>query len=360
MQEGYVLGSSSAGAALSAPMPDPRYADMKDRLVYQVYKELQAMPDIPMNEKQSMFRRQPPRLQGMTLTNPPNGGVPGSALRLLVGTNPAGELECSSHMPTLFEQPGYEDKRAYIGPTAPLTGVHGGETVYRTPTAEALARPPRGAMTVTRAEQEAASGRRRSQERQMDALAAAGMLPQMPQQQPQQQKQPQQQPQPQPQPQQRVMPAVQLPPLASLAAAPVTPAVPVAPRAGVPTAMRSTVPSAVPSAVPSPAQACIPNPCSHFWKCFTTSLVDFGRACDAWNQGRITPAQFWQQFVDSEQWVYIVLILIAALMLIMMFVAIGVGVSRDRWRARAQGGSRWSPAPPQPPPPRTYASPDWA
>jgi hypothetical protein len=161
----------------------PRAVATQQSFAYKVFEATRGQPDVAMNERLSSYRKQPPMLQGMTLTNPPTGGFGPSAgfgddagrAHVVVGSGPGG-VDYNVRMPVLFTAPRV-DKRAYVGSTAPLTSDGpGAETVYRVP--DGKYRNSHGAMTVQRFNQElpdtAATTAARQYNRMDAELSAAG------------------------------------------------------------------------------------------------------------------------------------------------------------------------------------------
>jgi hypothetical protein len=105
-----------------------------------------------MSERDSVFPKFRPVLQGMNLEHVPTGGF-SSPVSFVVG---AEDYNYRSSNPTYFMQPGNAIKRTEINTEIPVTsGSLNSELVYKN--ADTKQRNPRGFMTVKRAEQEAAA-----------------------------------------------------------------------------------------------------------------------------------------------------------------------------------------------------------
>jgi hypothetical protein len=105
-----------------------------------------------MSERDSVFPKFKPVLQGMNLEHVPTGGF-SSPISFVVG---AEDYNYRSANPTFFMQPGNAIKRTEINTEIPVTGGSlNSELVYKN--ADTKQRNPHGFMTVKRAEQEAAA-----------------------------------------------------------------------------------------------------------------------------------------------------------------------------------------------------------
>lgn len=160
MQAGFDPKLAHLGTPVAAPLPSARGLAVKNSLANEIFLNSLQYPDMSVNEKKIVFREQAPMLQGMQLTHVPTGGFPLRQPSIIIGAGPDG-IEYNTRMPTLFTQPSVPDKRMLVMPDRPLTGENGGETVYREP--DNKMRNAHGAMSVKRAAQEAASGKRHLQ-----------------------------------------------------------------------------------------------------------------------------------------------------------------------------------------------------
>lgn len=158
MQAGFEA-ASYLGTPLAEPLPSSAAALVRGGLSQQIFDNSLQFPDMSVSERNIVFRRQPPMLQGMNLTRVPTGGFPSTPASIIVGAGVDG-VEYNTRMPALFAQPNDPGRRMDIAPAVPLTGENGGETVYRV-ASDAATRQKRGAMTVRRAEQEAVIARKK-------------------------------------------------------------------------------------------------------------------------------------------------------------------------------------------------------
>jgi hypothetical protein len=191
MQTGYdPVAARVLGTPVAAEMPSACAAAVQGGLAQRIYDNSQQYVE-SISERNCIFRRRPPMLQGMSLANVPTGapygygqGPPG---HVVVGTWGDGD---SVRMPTLFTVPS-ENPRVTVMPSGPLTGGYeGSETVFRE--ADAKTRNARGAMSVKRAEQEAAVSRKRAtaarmrmfeqvqQDLGLQGLQQLGVVPELP------------------------------------------------------------------------------------------------------------------------------------------------------------------------------------
>lgn len=173
MQEGFEA-AAYLGTPLAAPLPSVAAASVRSGLSQQIFDNSLQFPDMSVSERNIVFRRQPPMLQGMNLTRVPTGGFPSTPASVIVGSGVDG-VEYNTRMPTLFTQPSDTNRRMDIGPVGPLSGGNGGETVYRA-AADAVTRQKRGAMTVRRAEQEAAIARKK-QRKSLEKMMGPPAMP---------------------------------------------------------------------------------------------------------------------------------------------------------------------------------------
>ena len=158
MQAGFEA-ASYLGTPLAEPLPSPAAAAVRGGLSQQIFENSLQFPDMSVSERNIVYRKQPPMLQGMNLSRVPTGGFPSTPASIIVGAGVNG-VEYNTRMPALFSQPSDPGRRVEIAPVAPLTGENGGETVYRA-AGDAVTRQKRGAMTIRRAEQEAAIARKK-------------------------------------------------------------------------------------------------------------------------------------------------------------------------------------------------------
>jgi hypothetical protein len=149
------------GTPVADDLMSPRARAVKNSFAHQVYQNNQAYPE-SMNEKLSLFRRQAPALQGMVMSSVPTGNMPMASPHIIIGSDPGG-VAMSTRMSPLFTVPS-EERRHTVMPAGPLTGGMRpdgslAETVYRQP--DGKVRNVKGAMSVSRAQQEAALGAQR-------------------------------------------------------------------------------------------------------------------------------------------------------------------------------------------------------
>ncbi len=116
-------------------------------------------PDLAFNEKDALFVRAPTVLQGLNLTNPPNGGFSTAARSVVVGAGPGGPEFNTRLSSTVFLQPGYPGKRMEVGP-ADGAQVSPLFPPFREP--DGKTRSPHGHMTIARMDQEAAANAARA------------------------------------------------------------------------------------------------------------------------------------------------------------------------------------------------------
>lgn len=168
MQAGYE-SKPHLGTPLDEATPSPCARAVKNSFSQQVYNQISQYPDLSMSERDSVFRRQPLQLRGMTLQRVPNGGFGPGNPSILVGAGPDG-IDINTRLPSLFTQPS-ERKRMTVMPDRPLTGENGAPAVYRAP--DHKLRNAHGAMSTSRAAQEAASGQRKMHAARAALLASA-------------------------------------------------------------------------------------------------------------------------------------------------------------------------------------------
>lgn len=135
-------------------------------------------PDLSMSERDALFVKAAPVLEGMTLTKPPNGGFGSTAVRsVVVGAGPGG-VEFNTRLNPngpVFMQPGYPNKYVEIGPADAAT-VSAEDPPYRE--ADCKTRSARGCMTLRRMDQEAAANAARiAQGRAAHEVADAPLEP---------------------------------------------------------------------------------------------------------------------------------------------------------------------------------------
>lgn len=163
MQSGFdsSLSASVTGTPVAVPMPSSAAVRVRDSLSQEIFDNSLQFPDMSVSERNIVYRKQAPMLQGMNLTRVPTGGFPSSPASVIIGANSDG-VEYNTRMPALFTQPSDMNKRVTVAPDRPLTGENGGEVVFRD-AADSAVRQRRGSMTVRRAEQEAAIARTKQQ-----------------------------------------------------------------------------------------------------------------------------------------------------------------------------------------------------
>ena len=154
MQVGFTPGNSHLGTNLDVSMDAAPNTSYAQAVFDQSLNQLEGV-----NERNIVFPKFAPALQGMTLTHVPTGGFSGPSPNIILGADVGGSMFNSAN-PTYFNQPGASAgiKRKEISNGVPLTGERpGAEVVYKTPDGK-----HRGvASTLARVEQEAAQGRRR-------------------------------------------------------------------------------------------------------------------------------------------------------------------------------------------------------
>jgi hypothetical protein len=75
------------------------------------------MTELSMSERNALFVKAAPVLEGMTLTKPPTGGFSTAARSVVVGAGPGGpEFNTRLNASTVFLQPGYPGKYLEVGP----------------------------------------------------------------------------------------------------------------------------------------------------------------------------------------------------------------------------------------------------
>jgi hypothetical protein len=75
------------------------------------------MTELSMSERNALFVKAAPVLEGMTLTRPPSGGFSTAARSVVVGAGPGGpEFNTRLNASTVFLQPGYPGKYLEVGP----------------------------------------------------------------------------------------------------------------------------------------------------------------------------------------------------------------------------------------------------
>jgi hypothetical protein len=178
LQAGFDVNAGHLGTPVTGQCTQsPRAAQVQSSFSQQVFDSSMNMPDMAVSERNIVFRRSAPGLQGMVMSRPPTGGFPVSNRSIIVGAGPDG-IEYNTRLPTLFTQPSdFGMRKTTIMPAGPLTGGPDGtgETLYRVP--DGKTRNAHGAMSTARAAQEAARGADRMAAAR---LAAYGLSPAMP------------------------------------------------------------------------------------------------------------------------------------------------------------------------------------
>lgn len=315
VQAGFVPAAGHLGTPLAAAMPSGAAAAVRASLSNEIFKQSLQYPDMAINEKACVFRKQAPALAGMVLSNPPSGGLGNAKPSIVVGADPAGGMTYNTRLPPVFTVPS-ENRRVTIMPEGPLTGVDGGETVFRE--ADPKLRNAHGFMSVARAEQEAARGARHavqsrnSLEEGIKELARASA----PQQPPFQAAKPQPQPQAQPQQQAvRVQPALPSPSSPLPLSKPKPLPVPVQQRlvrAGLAGASSSPTPSA------SGSSASAASAASKFASSVSGLFTDVWKLAARGGKG-VDKANV---FTKNDRWLYILVIVLAVLAVAFMIVMI--------------------------------------
>ena len=85
-------------------------------------------------------------------------------------------------------------------------------------------------------------------------------------------------------------------------------------------------PSSAPAAVPCPPQGAAV--CTNFWHCFTTAMINFGNGFSDMVTGQMTASQFGQQFVNQQQWVYLLILFIATLAVVFFIAMVALAARR--------------------------------
>jgi len=163
MQNGYDLAARHLGTpiepqlkqAIAAGPPRLPPNDHATKLM----ETLWLSPDLAFKERDALFVKAPTVLQGLSLTNPPNGGFSTAARSVVVGAGPGGAEFNTRLSSTMFLQPGYPGKRMEVGP-ADAAQVSAEFPPYRQP--DGKTRSSHGHMTIARMDQEAAANAARA------------------------------------------------------------------------------------------------------------------------------------------------------------------------------------------------------
>ena len=163
MQNGYDLAARHLGTpiepqlkqAIAAGPPRLPPNDHATKLM----ETLWLSPDLAFKERDALFVKAPTVLQGLSLTNPPNGGFSTAARSVVVGAGPGGAEFNTRLSSTMFLQPGYPGKRMEVGP-ADAVQVSAELPPYREP--DGKTRSSHGHMTIARMDQEAAANAARA------------------------------------------------------------------------------------------------------------------------------------------------------------------------------------------------------
>ena len=115
--------------------------------------------EMSMSERNSLFVKAPPVLEGMTLTKPPTGGFGSAARSVIVGAGPGGAEFSTRLSTTMFMQPGYPGKYAEVGP---VDAVAVSDVTPPFRTADCKTHLPGNPMTVARFDQEVAASATRA------------------------------------------------------------------------------------------------------------------------------------------------------------------------------------------------------
>ena len=162
------------GTPVAVPLPSVAGIAVKDSLSQEIFdNSLNFIESV--DEKNIIFRRQAPVLQGMQTTRVQTGGRQTVPPGLIVGASVDGIQYDHRLDHTVFGQPGQPAKRVSIAPDRPLTGENG-ETVYRDG-AESVVRQKRGAMSVRRFDQETAIARKKQRASREKMLADVPITP---------------------------------------------------------------------------------------------------------------------------------------------------------------------------------------
>jgi hypothetical protein len=148
MQTGFDPNSRVLGTPVTAPMNSARAAAVQTSFAQTVFDNAQQGIE-SINEKASAYPRHYTMLQGMNLTNVPQGGLSRTPAHIVIGT----DGEANVRMDTLFTIP-EEDRRMTVMPEGPVA-----VDVFRTP--DGKTRSARGFSTVKRWQQEAQAGQGR-------------------------------------------------------------------------------------------------------------------------------------------------------------------------------------------------------
>lgn len=159
-----------AGHTIAPHLGTPVHDDLKltpvaaqkltTSLAQQVYNHTMEMPDIAMNERLSVYRKSDTQLQGMVLSQPPNGGFSGTGpAKVVVGTSVDGIEAQSRVYPSFFDG---EAKRMLVGPAANGDLTNPENPPHREH--DGKHRDPKGHMSVKRASAETITGEQRRQD----------------------------------------------------------------------------------------------------------------------------------------------------------------------------------------------------
>lgn len=173
MQAGFTPNAAHLGTPLDHKVLTPDAARVQSSFAQAVFDNSMLYADASVDERNIVYRKQAPALQGMNLTHVPTGGFSNKA-SIIVGADESG-VTYNTRLPSLFTQPENPDRRVTIMPEGPLTGVGGAPTVYREP--DGKHRNVHGAMSVGRAQQEAALGLARRDAAQQSAIAGTFLDP---------------------------------------------------------------------------------------------------------------------------------------------------------------------------------------
>ena len=156
LQAGFV-SAPHLGTPLDTVEPSAFARAYKGSYADRVYRQFQDTDDT-YSEREAAFPRFRTTLLGPTYTSPPTGGF-SSPVSIVMGQEPSEAMVRQDF--TSFLQPGGPPKVEVHGADGPqwTSDGPGSQTVYRTPTGKQ--RNVRGAMTIERAEQEAARSRHR-------------------------------------------------------------------------------------------------------------------------------------------------------------------------------------------------------
>lgn len=120
------------GAPIDEKLRKPSAAGTKEQnsVAQQVFNQVSQFPDIAYSEKDSLWLKTPPALQGPTLSKPPNGGFSKTGPPALIVGTPEAMANSFLVYPTYFEG---ENPRVSVGPNTLENAITEDFSVFRTP-----------------------------------------------------------------------------------------------------------------------------------------------------------------------------------------------------------------------------------